>query len=307
MGNDFSMRWEIPFMVWLQQLLGSTGGSIVSFFSFFGEELVLTAIFGLLYWGFNKKAGIRIGTVLMTSLVWNPMIKNIFLRIRPYVSHTEIQCLRPPVRGEILDMTVQGYSFPSSHSTASAAFYLGLARYFRKKWLSISAAVLTLLVGVSRVAAGVHYPTDVLSGWALGMSAILVIGFLERKIRDRRILYLILFLSTVPGFFWCVSTDFYSCAGLLYGFLSGNLFEERYVRFRDTHCVWRVVLRVLLGIGCMLLFSEGLKQVFQLTAETGTAAHLLRTARYAIAAFVSVGVLPALFRPLQLEDTESEE
>src|SRR5207302_4145258 len=73
---------------------------------------------------------------------------------------------------------VYSSSFPSGHSMLSAVIYLTLgsllARLAERRRLKIYcvavAMLLTFLVGVSRVYLGVHYPTDVLAGWAAGLA-----------------------------------------------------------------------------------------------------------------------------------------
>ena len=73
-------------------------------------------------------------------------------------------------------MEVYTASFPSGHSTMSAVVYLTLGallartqpRWRVKVFLLGLAASVTVIVGISRIYLGVHWPTDVLGGWALG-------------------------------------------------------------------------------------------------------------------------------------------
>jgi undecaprenyl-diphosphatase len=84
-------------------------------------------------------------------------------------------------------------SFPSGHSLNSAVVYLtlgtllaGLCRERRLKFYFFSVALLlTLLVGISRVFMGVHYPTDVLAGWCAGLAWALLCGLVARRLRRR--------------------------------------------------------------------------------------------------------------------------
>ncbi len=69
-------------------------------------------------------------------------------------------------------------SFPSGHSTTAAAMGFILARFaVSKVYWAIGPALLTLLIGYSRVYNGLHFPGDVLAGWVLGFSTSLVIVY----------------------------------------------------------------------------------------------------------------------------------
>lgn len=71
---------------------------------------------------------------------------------------------------------VSGYSFPSGHATSSAVVYLTLAALAgqitpdraARRYLLVVAVLLVGAIGCSRVYLGVHWPSDVLSGWCFG-------------------------------------------------------------------------------------------------------------------------------------------
>ena len=124
----------------------------------------------------NKKIGISILSNLAIVTVLNQLIKRILQRPRP----TEYR---------IIEET--GYSFPSGHSMVSMAFYgyfiYLIYKYVKNKyvkWISIVLlSILICTIGVSRIYLGVHYTSDVLGGFLVSIS------------------YLILFISTVNKFF----------------------------------------------------------------------------------------------------------
>jgi len=102
----------------------------------------------------------------MLSLAWafliDQVINLVFVRNRPIISH--------PAEVKQLSVTIDPTSFPSSHSifvfAIAASFYL--AGY---KKLGTVLLFLAVLVGLSRIAAGAHYPSDIIAGSFLGIFA----------------------------------------------------------------------------------------------------------------------------------------
>lgn len=85
------------------------------------------------------------------------LIKNHAVRERPYITHSVIDCASAPL---------DRYSFPSGHTLHAVCFTVMVSSYF-PEWTNPLAA-LALLIALSRVILGLHYPTDVAAGAALG-------------------------------------------------------------------------------------------------------------------------------------------
>ena len=315
MGNTFYFDWEVQLMLWLQAHLGDFGMKLVSLFSAFGEEMLLILVMGFCYWCWNKELGVFIGTNFCVSSVWNTMIKNVALRRRPYMD-TPVRCMRPVDPSEPIDnIAAQGFSFPSGHSTGAVATYGSIGAFVKKNWAWAIAIVIPLLVGVSRFCVGVHYPTDVLCGWLLGVLSILIVSVIGRRFKHKWAFYLLIVATALPGFFYCRTDDYYTSFGMMIGFFAGNLFEERYVNFKSTRVWWKIILRLIGGVAIYFLLNEVLKLPFDKAfLKSGTfAAYLVRTVRYAIVLFVDIAIYPMLFdrigakKPEPVEDAAAEE
>lgn len=298
MGNTFFFTWEPALMVWLQSHLGSFGITLATIFSMFGEEMATILVLGFCYWSWKKELGKFIGRNACVAMVANPMIKNVFLRLRPYMVCPKVKCLKPvDSSADIMDVAAQGYSFPSGHSSGSVANYTSIGAFLKKKWAWAVGILIPLLVGLSRFCVGVHFPTDVLFGWALGLCVVMLVPFFQKKFEKRWVFYLIILLLAVPGWFYCKTNDFYTSYGMMVGFFAGDLFEEKYVKFKNTKCWWKMILRVLGGGAVYFALNALLKMPFSSSfLHAGTfLSYLVRAIRYAVILFVDVAIYPLCF------------
>ena len=301
MGTTFYYNWEIQLISFIQRHLNSFGIFLLSLISEFGEEIVIVLFAGALYWGFHKKLGKYLILNVLVSLVFSTMIKNLFSRRRPYFDSDDIDCLKiVDEEFDVLDAYGQGFSFPSAHTSNVTSLFSSLYLYTKKKILLVLAVIVIVLVGFSRFALGVHYPTDVLFGLLVGLITVFLLSKLYGKTEKKK-LYAVIAVLSLTGFFYCRSSDYYSAAGLLCGFLAGDLYEERLVGFEDTKNLFTGILRtlggvlILVGVSALikLPFSEGFleSEVF--------AAFFIRFFRYCLATFLAVGPYPSLFRYLK--------
>jgi undecaprenyl-diphosphatase len=101
----------------------------------------------------------------------------------------EIARVRPEIEPHLV--LVKTSSFPSGHATSSVIFgltvALGLAAGTRWERAAVAVAILlALLIGTSRVMLGVHWPSDVIGGWAFGLLWVLISFPLSVQLARRR-------------------------------------------------------------------------------------------------------------------------
>ena len=158
-------------------LISDFATPIAKFITNFGGAIILIVLALMLFIFIkNKKIGVSIISNLAIITVLNQLLKRIVQRPRP----TEFRIVEE-----------SGYSFPSGHSMVSMAFYGYLIyliyKYVKNKYLKwISIILLSILIcsiGISRIYLGVHYTSDVLGGFFISIS------------------YLIIYISAVNKFF----------------------------------------------------------------------------------------------------------
>ncbi|MDO4382076.1 MAG: phosphatase PAP2 family protein [Clostridia bacterium] len=154
---------------------------IAKFITNFGGAIFLSiATIALLLLIKNKKIGLSIFSNIVIITILNQLLKRILRRPRP----TEFR---------IVEET--GYSFPSGHSMVSMAFYGYLIyliyRHIKNKYIKWSLivllSILICLIGISRIYLGVHYTSDVLGGFLLSISYLVVYISLIKNLKIKNI------------------------------------------------------------------------------------------------------------------------
>ena len=187
------LRWQFVIAlvalmaIWLAMLLAGTGPldravyealyaghrpvllALARFFTALGEPTVLIAAgAACALWLWYAGRG-RLGVVLLLIA----LIGRGLSEVQKY----EVARLRPTLEPHLVVVKTQ--SFPSGHASSSMIFYLALAIALTSgtRWHRVTAAaavILSLLIGTSRVMLGVHWPSDVIGGWAFGMLWVLL-------------------------------------------------------------------------------------------------------------------------------------
>lgn len=135
----------------------------------FGGTLVIGAatacLIGYLLYKRRQQAALLVTVGVGGAAVIDLILKHLFERTRPDLwTHL---------------VSENGFSFPSGHSVVSSAFaFAVVAILWRTKWRYPAialAAVYIVLIGLSRLYLGVHYPTDVVGGWLTSLTWVLLV------------------------------------------------------------------------------------------------------------------------------------
>ena len=117
----------------------------------------LVAVLPLIYGGAAVRPAIGMAATGIIGLLIYRWLKHALVRERPFIRHPGITLAMPPL---------DRYSFPSGHTLHAVAFtWQAVANFPELAWVLVP---LASLIAASRVVLGLHYPSDVLAGGAIG-------------------------------------------------------------------------------------------------------------------------------------------
>ena len=151
----------------------------VTFLGNGGWFFILLGVLLLFFKRTRRYGAVMLAALAVDFIILNLGLKNLVQRVRPYDQfHDLILIVSRP----------SDFSFPSGHS--GAAFASAFALLFslprgEKRW-GWAMTALAVLIGFSRLYVGVHFPTDVLGGMAVGFFSALAVCLTYRKIQRKK-------------------------------------------------------------------------------------------------------------------------
>jgi undecaprenyl-diphosphatase len=158
--------------------------SVMKFFTFIGAGMpvvvIIMVIMLFLYQVFHHRSElILFAAAVIGSAILNALLKLIFQRARPIINRM---------------IDISGYSFPSGHAMGAFTLYTILAfllwrhihSFLGRVLLLIFCSFMILMIGLSRIYLGVHYPSDVLAGFLASLSWLAMFIWIFRSCQDKR-------------------------------------------------------------------------------------------------------------------------
>jgi len=298
------LQWGTDQILALQASGSLTLRQVMESFTFLGAELFYMLVMPAVLWCFSASLGIRLGLALLISAGTNAVLKLAFSLPRPFWIDARIRALSVET----------SFGLPSGHAQNAVVLWGYLAYRLRRWWATAAALLLILAISFSRMYLGMHFPADVVAGWIVGASILVLFIVLEqpvgRWLKQRalatRILAAVLFSFGLLAVGWLAAQwsagkalpaewavnfhralggttpfapgtleDIVAGAGALMGFSVGAVLLDHWGRFTDGRGVWMRLARFFVGLVGVLALQLGLNAIL----PEGDA---FRFARYAL-------------------------
>jgi len=284
-----------------------------------GDEEFYVLVFPVVVWSVHRTAGIHLAVIFLLSASLSGIGKLAARTPRPSFLDPSLA-----LRAE------STFGVPSGHAQNAVVVWGYLAAAIRRWWAWGLAAALMVLLGLSRLQLGVHFPVDTLTGWTAG--GVILVAYLRWQaaatvriaaLRPRRQLWLGLAVSLglvllavvvrVAFLGWEVPASWVGVdpthhpmqisavvtpAATLFGLVAGLVFVRNRGGFSADGPVWKRLLRIPVGLVGVAVLWFGLGELFP--GGEDPIALTYRYLRYATVGMWAAGVAPLLFVRLGL-------
>lgn len=292
-------QWGLELIREVQTVQGPVVTTLFLAITSLGSKEFYFLLLPLLLWSVDFVVGVRVAVVFLLATYANVSLKDLFGFPRPAE-------LDPSV--ELYD--VMGYGLPSGHAQLSVIVWGTLADALDRTWSWILAGVLAALIGFSRIYLGVHFPTDVLAGWVIGILLLAAYVLFHRQLEtwlEARNLGAQLAAAVVLSLVLLLvhaTDDTASLTGVLLGAGVGVALLRRRFDYEAGGSFWQRGTRFFLGVAVLLALRFGLKAISPEGPERLSIA--ARFLRYGILGlWIGLGA-PWLFQTLGLTRAEED-
>ena len=272
--------------------------------TYLGDEIAFLVVALIMIWCVDKKTGYYVLSVGFLGTIANQFMKLWFRIPRPWVMDPEFTILEQAREG------ASGYSFPSGHTQSSVGTFGAIANVTKNKYLRWTCIAVAILVPFSRMYIGVHTPLDV--GVAILMAAGLIFGLKPIILgKNKRVFPAFLgIMVAISVAFLCFVECYrfpddidphnmasglknaYTLLGSLVGLVVVYIVDEKILHFPTEALWWVQIIKVVLGLGIVLIVKSGLKE--PLEALLGTL--IGRSVRYCLIVIVAGVLWPLTFK-----------